>query len=86
MTQQLHTVSSELNRITNYTSVMAKLANHGLKTELDTAQLQAIFADIANVTGWAYSEMQSIINNDCPFDNPYMDKYDKSSMPPQTGR
>lgn len=47
MTQQLHTVSSELNRITNYTAVMAKLANQGLKADIDTAQLQAIFADIA---------------------------------------
>ena len=67
MTQQLQTVSHELNRITNYTAVMAKLANQGLKTDIDTAQLQAIFADIANVTGLAYAEMQNIINNDCPF-------------------
>ncbi len=81
MTQQLHTVSSELNRITNYTAVMAKLANQGLKADIDTAQLQAIFADIANVTGWAYAEMQSIINNDCPF----VDNYDKPPMPSQTG-
>jgi len=79
MTQQLHTVSSELNRITNYTAVMAKLANQGLKADIDTAQLQAIFADIANVTGWAYAEMQNIINNDCPF----VDKYDRPPMPPQ---
>ena len=81
MTQQLQTVSSELNRITNYTAVMAKLANQGLKTELDTQQLQAIFADIANVTGLAYAEMQSIINDDCPF----VDNYDKPPMPSQTG-
>ena len=81
MTQQLHTVSSELNRITNYTAVMAKLANQGLKADIDTAQLQAIFADIANVTGWAYAEMQNIINNDCPF----VDNYDKPPMPSQTG-
>ena len=80
MTQQLHTVSSELNRITNYTAVMAKLANQGLKADIDTAQLQTIFADIANVTGWAYAEMQNIINNDCPFVN-----YDKPPMPSQTG-
>ena len=73
MTQQLHTVSHELNRITNYTAVMAKLANQGLKTEIDTQQLQAIFADIANVTGWAYAEMQTLINND----KPYVDKYDR---------
>ena len=73
MTQQLHTISSELNRITNYTAVMAKLANQGLKTEIDTQQLQAIFADIANVTGWAYAEMQTLINND----KPYVDKYDR---------
>ena len=81
MTQQLHTVSSELNRITNYTAVMAKLANQGLKADIDTAQLQAIFADIANVTGWAYAEMQNIINNDCPF----VDNDDKPPMPSQTG-
>lgn len=81
MTQQLHTVSSELNRITNYTAVMAKLANQGLKADIDTAQLQAIFADIANVTGWAYAEMQNIINDDCPF----VDNYDKPPMPSQTG-
>ena len=81
MTQQLHTVSSELNRITNYTAVMAKLADQGLKADIDTAQLQAIFADIANVTGWAYAEMQNIINNDCPF----VDNYDKPPMPSQTG-
>ncbi len=81
MTQQLHTVSSELNRITNYTAVMAKLANQGLKADIDTAQLQAIFADIANVTGWAYAEMQNIINNDCPF----VGNYDKPPMPSQTG-
>ena len=80
MTQQLHTVSSELNRITNYTAVMAKLANQGLKADIDTAQLQAIFADIANVTGWAYAEMQNIINDDCPS----VDNYDKP-MPSQTG-
>lgn len=79
MTQQLHTVSSELNRITNYTAVMAKLANQGSKADIDTAQLQAIFADIANVTGWAYAEMQNIINNDCPF----VDKYDRPPIPPQ---
>lgn len=79
MTQQLHTVSSELNRITNYTAVMAKLANQGLKADIDTAQLQAIFADIANVTGLAYAEIQSIINDDCPF----VDKYDRPPMPPQ---
>ena len=77
MTQQLHTVSSELNRITNYTAVMAKLANQGLKADIDTAQLQAIFADIANVTGLAYAEMQCIINDDRSFD----DKYDKPLMP-----
>ena len=47
MTQQLHTVSHELNRITNYTAVMAKLANQGLKADIDTAQLQTIFCDIA---------------------------------------
>ena len=81
MTQQLHTVSSELNRITNYTAVMAKLADQGLKADIDTAQLQAIFADIANVTGWAYAEMQNIINNDCPF----VDNDDKPPMPSQTG-
>ena len=81
MTQQLHTVSSELNRITNYTAVMAKLANQGLKADIDTAQLQAIFADIANVTGLAYAEMQSIINDDCPF----VDNDDKPPMPSQTG-
>lgn len=77
MTQQLQTVSSELNRITNYTSVMAKLANQGFKTEMDTQQLQAIFADIANVTGWAYAEMQTLINNDNPFDKPYKDRCDR---------
>lgn len=77
MTQQLQTVSSELNRITNYTSVMAKLANQGFKTEMDTQQLQAIFADIANATGWAYAEMQTLINNDNPFDKPYKDRCDR---------
>ena len=81
MTQQLHTVSHELNRITNYTAVMAKLANQGLKADIDTAQLQAIFADIANVTGWAYAEMQNIINDDCPS----VDNDDKPPMPSQTG-
>ncbi len=81
MTQQLHTVSHELNRITNYTAVMAKLANQGLKADIDTAQLQAIFADIANVTGLAYAEIQSIINDDCPF----VGNYDKPPMPSQTG-
>ena len=80
MTQQLHTVSHELNRITNYTAVMAKLANQGLKADIDTAQLQAIFSDIAKVTGLAYAEIQSIINDDCPF----VDNYDKP-MPSQTG-
>ncbi len=79
MTQQLHTVSHELNRITNYTAVMAKLANQGLKADIDTAQLQAIFADIANVTGLAYAEIQSIINDDCPF----VGKYDRPPIPPQ---
>ena len=67
MTQQLHTVSHELNRITNYTAVMAKLANQGSKADIDTAQLQTIFSDIAKVTGLAYAEIQSIINDDCPF-------------------
>ena len=81
MTQQLHTVSHELSRITNYTAVMAKLANQGLKADIDTAQLQAIFADIANVTGLAYAEIQSIINDDCPF----VDNHDKPPMPSQTG-
>lgn len=81
MTQQLHTVSHELNRITNYTAVMAKLANQGLKADIDTAQLQAIFADIAKVTGLAYAEIQSIINDDCPF----VDNNDKPPMPSQTG-
>lgn len=81
MTQQLHTVSHELNRITNYTAVMAKLANQGLKADIDTAQLQAIFSDIAKVTGLAYAEIQSIINDDCPF----VDNYDKPPMPSQTG-
>ena len=81
MTQQLHTVSSELNRITNYTAVMAKLADQGLKADIDTAQLQAIFADIANVTVLAYAEIQSIINDDCPF----VDNYGKPPMPSQTG-
>ena len=81
MTQQLHTVSHELNRITNYTAVMAKLANQGLKADIDTAQLQAIFADIAKVTGLAYAEIQSIINDDCPF----VDNDDKPPMPSQTG-
>ena len=81
MTQQLHTVSSELNRITNYTAVMAKLADQGLKADIDTAQLQAIFADIAKVTGLAYAEIQSIINDDCPF----VVNYDKPPMPSQTG-
>ena len=79
MTQQLHTVSHELNRITNYTAVMAKLANQGLKADIDTAQLQAIFSDIAKVTGLAYAEIQSIINDDCPS----VDNYDKPPMPPQ---
>ena len=79
MTQQLHTVSSELNRITNYTAVMAKLANQGLKADIDTAQLQTIFSDIAKVTGLAYAENQSIINDDCPS----VDNYDKPPMPPQ---
>ena len=81
MTQQLHTVSSELNRITNYTAVMAKLANQGLKADIDTAQLQTIFSDIAKVTGLAYAEIQSIINDDCPF----VDNDDKPPMPSQTG-
>ena len=81
MTQQLHTVSHELNRITNYTAVMAKLANQGLKADIDTAQLQAIFSDIAKVTGLAYAEIQSIINDDCPF----VDNDDKPPMPSQTG-
>ena len=81
MTQQLHTVSHELNRITNYTAVMAKLANQGLKADIDTAQLQAIFSDIAKVTGLAYAEIQSIINDDCPS----VDNYDKPPMPSQTG-
>ena len=79
MTQQLHTVSHELNRITNYTAVMAKLANQGLKADIDTAQLQTIFSDIAKVTGLAYAEIQSIINDDCPF----VDNNDKPPMPPQ---
>ena len=79
MTQQLHTVSHELNRITNYTAVMAKLANQGLKADIDTAQLQTIFSDIAKVTGLAYAEIQSIINDDCPS----VDNYDKPPMPPQ---
>ena len=81
MTQQLHTVSHELNRITNYTAVMAKLANQGLKADIDTAQLQTIFSDIAKVTGLAYAEIQSIINDDYPF----VDNDDKPPMPSQTG-
>ena len=81
MTQQLHTVSHELNRITNYTAVMAKLANQGLKADIDTAQLQTIFSVIAKVTGLAYAEIQSIINDDCPS----VDNYDKPPMPSQTG-
>ena len=60
---------------------MAKLANQGLKADIDTAQLQTIFSDIAKVTGLAYAEIQSIINDDCPF----VDNDDKPPMPSQTG-
>ena len=55
---------------------------HEIALTLSSTQiLQAIFADIANVTGWAYAEMQNIINDDCPF----VDNYDKPPMPSQTG-
>ena len=79
MTPNQASISSELLRISSYAGVMSRLANNGNSTKVDTAQLQAIFADIANVTGWAYAEMQNIINNDCPFVN----KYDRPPIPPQ---
>ena len=81
MTPNQASISSELLRISSYAGVMSRLANNGNSTKVDTAQLQAIFADIANVTGWAYAEIQSIINDDCPF----VDNYDKPPMPSQTG-
>lgn len=82
MTPNLASISSELLRISSYAGVMSQLANQGNKARLDTGQLQTIFSDIANVTGLAYAEMQSIINDDCPF----VDNYDKPPMPPQTGK
>ena len=81
MTPNQASISSELLRISSYAGVMSRLSNNGNSTKVDTAQLQTIFSDIAKVTGWAYAEMQNIINNDCPF----VDNYDKPPMPSQTG-
>ena len=81
MTPNQASISSELLRISSYAGVMSRLANNGNSTKVDTAQLQTIFSDIAKVTGLAYAEIQSIINDDCPF----VDNYDKPSMPSQTG-
>lgn len=80
MTPNQASISSELLRISSYTGVMSRLANNGNSTKVDTAQLQTIFSDIAKVTGLAYAEIQSIINDDCPS----VDNYDKP-MPSQTG-
>ena len=81
MTPHQASISSELLRISSYAGVMSRLANNGNSTKVDTAQLQTIFSDIAKVTGLAYAEIQSIINDDCPF----VDNYDKPPMPSQTG-
>lgn len=72
MTHQLQTISNELHRINSYTGVMAKLAADGHKTQLDMGQLQKILDDVAKVTGWAYAEMETIINRD-----EYKDPFDK---------
>ena len=79
MTPNQASISSELLRISSYAGVMSRLANNGNSTKVDTAQLQTIFSDIAKVTGLAYAEIQSIINDDCPS----VDNYDKPPMPPQ---
>ena len=81
MTPNQASISSELLRISSYTGVMSRLANNGNSTKVDTAQLQTIFSDIAKVTGLAYAEIQSIINDDCPS----VDNYDKPPMLSQTG-
>lgn len=81
MTPNQTSISSELLRISSYAGVMSRLANNGNSTKVDTAQLQTIFSDIAKVTGLAYAEIQSIINDDCQF----VDNYDKPPMPSQTG-
>ncbi len=62
--KQLQKLSSELHRITSYTTIMAQLAQDGSHTALDTAQLQQVFADIASVTGTAFAEIEMIIAND----------------------
>lgn len=67
----LQNLSNDLNRITSYANIMAQMAKDGSKATLEISQLQAVFTDIANVTGLAYAEMEKIIHNE------YVDKYNQ---------
>ena len=73
MTPNLASISSELLRISSYAGVMSQLAKSGQKESLDVIKLQAVFADIANVTEQAYAEVENIIHNECPF----IDQFDR---------
>jgi hypothetical protein len=72
MTHNLQNISDELQRITSYTALLAKLAENGFQAQLESQQLQAVFADISKVTGCAYAEIQDIISTN----SVYVDKYD----------
>lgn len=67
----LASISAELLRISSYAGVMSQIAKAGDKECLDMVKLQAVFADIANVTERAYAEVEAIIQHDFEFIDPF---------------
>lgn len=64
--------TSELARINGYATLLATLARTGHGGQVENLHLCEIFADIANVTAMAYSEMQNLITQ-----RKYQDPYDQ---------